>query len=47
VVGRISEPKRRDMTGGWRRTHNEELDNFQSSPYIRMKKKRYRKKMGV
>jgi hypothetical protein len=27
-------PKRDEVTGGWRKLHNEELDNFYSSPSI-------------
>jgi hypothetical protein len=31
---RIFGPKREDVTGGWRKLHNEELHNFYSSPSI-------------
>jgi hypothetical protein len=31
---RISEPKRDEVTGGWRKLHNEELHNLYSSPNI-------------
>jgi hypothetical protein len=27
-------PKRKDVTGGWRRLHNEALHNFYASPNI-------------
>jgi hypothetical protein len=33
-VLRISEPKRGEVTGGWRKLQNEELDNLYSSPSI-------------
>jgi hypothetical protein len=36
-------PKREDVAGGWRRTHNEELHNLYASPIIRVIKSR---KMG-
>jgi hypothetical protein len=36
---RIFEPKRAEVTGGWRKLHNEELHNLYSSPStIRMVK---------
>jgi hypothetical protein len=28
VLGRIFEPKREEVAGGWRRLHNEELHNL-------------------
>jgi hypothetical protein len=28
-------PKRKEVTGGWRKLHNEELHNSNASPYIR------------
>jgi hypothetical protein len=33
-VLRISGPKRDEVTGGWRKLHNEELHNLYSSPSI-------------
>jgi hypothetical protein len=32
ALRRIFEPKRDEVTGGWRKLHNEELHNFYSSP---------------
>jgi hypothetical protein len=41
VLRRIFGPKRGEVTGGWRKLHNEELHNFPSSPsLIRMIKSR-------
>jgi hypothetical protein len=41
VLRRIFGPKRDEVTGGWRKLHNEELHNFYSSPcIIRMIKSR-------
>jgi hypothetical protein len=41
VLRRIFVPKRNEVTGGWRKLHNEELHNFYSSPcIIRMIKSR-------
>jgi hypothetical protein len=41
VLRRIFGPKRDEVTGGWRKLHNEELLNFYSSPsVIRMIKSR-------
>jgi hypothetical protein len=34
VLTRIFEPKRHEVTGGWRKLHNEELQNFYSSSSI-------------
>jgi hypothetical protein len=34
MLGRIFGPKRDEVTGGWRRLHNEELRNLYSSPNI-------------
>jgi hypothetical protein len=34
VLRRIFEPKRDEVTGGWRKLHNEELHNLYSSPNI-------------
>jgi hypothetical protein len=39
VLRRIFEPKRDEVTGGWRKLHNEDLHNLHSSPnLIRMMK---------
>jgi hypothetical protein len=41
VLRRIFGPKRGEVTGGWRKLHNEELRNLYSSPsVIRIKSKR-------
>jgi hypothetical protein len=41
VLRRIFGPKRDEVTGSWRKLHNEELHNFYSSPsIIRMIKSR-------
>jgi hypothetical protein len=41
VLGRIFGKKRDEVTGGWRKLHNEELHNLYSSPsIIRMIKSR-------
>jgi hypothetical protein len=34
VLRRIFGPKRDEVTGGWRKLHNEELRNLYSSPNI-------------
>jgi hypothetical protein len=34
VLRRIFGPKRDELTGGWRKLHNEELHNLYSSPSI-------------
>jgi hypothetical protein len=34
VLRRIFGPKDDEVTGGWRKMHNEELDRFYSSPSI-------------
>jgi hypothetical protein len=34
VLRRIFGPKREQVTGGWRRLHNEELHNLYASPNI-------------
>jgi hypothetical protein len=34
VVRRIFGPKREEVTGDWRKLHNEELHNLYSSPNI-------------
>jgi hypothetical protein len=34
VLRRIFGPKRDEVTGGWRKLHNEELHNLYSSPRI-------------
>jgi hypothetical protein len=36
VLRVIFRPKRDEVTGGWRKLHNEELHNLYSSPRIRM-----------
>jgi hypothetical protein len=45
VLRRIFRPKKDDVTGGWRKLHNEELDNLYSSPsiirMIKSKRKRW------
>jgi hypothetical protein len=41
MLRRIFGPKRDEVTGGWRKLHNDELHNFYSSPsIIRMIKSR-------
>jgi hypothetical protein len=44
VLRKIFGPKRDEMTGGWRKLHNEELHNFCCSPNIirKLKSKRMR-----
>jgi hypothetical protein len=43
VLRRIFRPKRDEVTGGWRKLHNEELHSLYSSPsIIRMIKSRMR-----
>jgi hypothetical protein len=34
VLKRIFKPRRDEVTGGWRKLHNEELHNLYSSPSI-------------
>jgi hypothetical protein len=34
VLRRIFGPKRAEVTGGWRKLHNEELHNLYSSPSL-------------
>jgi len=34
VLGRIFGPRRDEVTGGWRRLHNKELNDLYSSPNI-------------
>jgi hypothetical protein len=47
VLGIIFRPKRDEVTGGWRKLHNEELHNSYSSPsIIRMIKARSMKWTG-
>jgi hypothetical protein len=47
VLRRIFRPKRDEVTGGWRKLHNEELHNLYSSPsIIRMIKSRTMKWAG-
>jgi hypothetical protein len=36
VLWRIFGPKRDEVTGGWRKLHNEKLHNLYSSPNIRL-----------
>jgi hypothetical protein len=40
VLRRIFEPKRNEVTRGWRKLHNEELHKLYSSSIIRMIKSR-------
>jgi hypothetical protein len=42
VLRRIFGPKRDDVTGGWRKLHNEELHNLYSSPNRMIKSRRMR-----
>jgi hypothetical protein len=35
VLRRIFGPKRDEVTGGWRKVHNEELHNLYSSPRVK------------
>jgi hypothetical protein len=47
VLGRIFGPKRDEVTGGWRKLHNQERHNLYSSPsIIRMIKSRRMKSTG-
>jgi hypothetical protein len=47
VLKKISSPKRDEMTGGWRKLHNEELHNLYSSPsIIKMMKLRWTRWTG-
>jgi hypothetical protein len=47
VLRRIFGPKRDEVTGGWRKLHNEELHNLYSSPStIRMMKARWMRWAG-
>jgi hypothetical protein len=47
VLRRMFRPKRDEVTGGWRKLHNEELHNLYSSPsIIRMFKSRKMKWAG-
>jgi hypothetical protein len=45
VLRRIFGPKRHEVTGGWRKLHNEELHNLYSSPSIIRKIKSRRKRL--
>jgi hypothetical protein len=48
VLRRIFGPKRDEVMGGWRKLHNEELDNLYSSPSrIRMIKSRRMRRQGM
>jgi hypothetical protein len=41
LLRRVSEPRRDEMTGGWRKLHSDELYNLHCSPdIIRMTKSR-------
>jgi hypothetical protein len=47
MLRRIFGPKRDEVTGGWRKLHNEELHNWYSSPsIIRMIKSRRMRLVG-
>jgi hypothetical protein len=47
ILRRIFGPKRDEVTGDWRKLHNEELHNLYSSPsIIRMTKSRRMRKTG-
>jgi hypothetical protein len=47
VLRRIFGPKRDEVTGGWRKLHNEELHNLYMSPsIIRMNKSRRMRRAG-
>jgi hypothetical protein len=41
VLRRIFGPKRDEVTGGWRKLHNEELHNLYSSPMIKSRRMRW------
>jgi hypothetical protein len=48
MLRRIFGPKRDEVTGGWRKLHNEDLHNLYSSPsIIRMMKSRIRRECFV
>jgi hypothetical protein len=34
VLRRIFRPKRKEVTGGWKRLHSEELHNLYASPFV-------------
>jgi hypothetical protein len=40
VLSRMSGPKRDEVTGSWRKLHNEELQNFNNSPSRMIKSRR-------
>jgi hypothetical protein len=46
VLRRIFGPERGEVTGGWRRLHNEALHNLYASNNIRLIKSRRMKRMG-
>jgi hypothetical protein len=54
MLGRVFEPKRDEVIGGWRKLHNEELHDVYSSPSIikmiksrRMRWAQYVARMGI
>jgi hypothetical protein len=51
VLRRIFGPKRDDVTGGWRKPHNEELHKLYSSPsviiMIKPRKIRWTRNVGI
>jgi hypothetical protein len=47
VLRRIFGPKRNEMTGGWSKLHNEELNNLYSSPCIIRMIKSIRMRLAV
>jgi hypothetical protein len=47
VQGRIFGPKRDEVTGEWRKLHNEELHNLYSSPNIIRQRKSKRMRGGT
>jgi hypothetical protein len=47
VLKRICRPKRDEVTGGWKKLHNEELHNFHSSPSIIRRTKSWRMRWTV
>jgi hypothetical protein len=48
ALTRISDPKKEEVAGGWRRLHNEELHNFYASPnIIKVIKSRWVRRAGM